>query len=122
MLKKCVSIGTIYKGGIKCFGIFKRLLHTGADWVLVVLGFNNCERQGTAVIQNKISALFLSAKNSFAAHDNPAGGKTILFANLLLQIPAGIRKRRENEFGANILLGKFFFRKVGHRFTLNVLL
>jgi len=33
--------------------------------------------------------------------------------NLSLQIPAGVRKRRKNEFRANILLGKFFFEKSG---------
>jgi len=109
MLKKRIAIPTIDKWNIKRFGIFKRLLHTGADRMFIVLGLNNCERQVAAVIKNKIGAFFLSAKNSFAAHDNPAGGEAILLANLLLQIPSGSSQRRENKFGANILLGKFFF-------------
>ena len=84
MLKKCITIGTIDKWNIKRLGIFKRLLHTGADRMFVVFGLNNCEWQMATVIKNKIGAFFLSAKNGFAAHDNSAGGKAILLADLLL--------------------------------------
>ena len=50
MLKKCITIGTIDKWNIKRLGIFKRLLHTGADRMFIVFSLNDCERQMAAMI------------------------------------------------------------------------
>ncbi|MNC76371.1 hypothetical protein D3C75_1280800 [compost metagenome] len=56
MEEEAVAIAGEYERHIQRLGITERLLHTGAERVLVVLGLDNRQRQVGLVIQDVVGA------------------------------------------------------------------
>src|SRR4051812_19272734 len=70
VLKKCIAIRTKRKRHIKNLGILKRLLHSIADRVIVVLGLNHSDRDIRLVVQNVIGFLSFATPSGLAANND----------------------------------------------------
>ncbi|MDT4838060.1 hypothetical protein FQZ97_718060 [compost metagenome] len=106
--QEAIAIAGKHEGHVQRLGITESLLHAGADGVLVVLGFDNCDGQVGLVIKNEVSAAGLATAMQLAAHDDAALGKADFLAHLFLDVPTGLLNGRGDELGADIPLGKRF--------------
>ena len=87
MLKERVAVGTVGEGHVEDFGVFERLLHPGADGVVVVLRFEDREREIGFIGKQVVGFLGVAAFHRLATNDDAALGEVGLLADLGQQIP-----------------------------------
>src|SRR6185312_5680173 len=85
---KAVTVGGENKGDLQGAGVFEPLLHSIADAVAVVLGFNQGDGDVRLIIEDKVSLLSLAAADQLAPDDDPTLGEIDLLPDLLHVIPA----------------------------------
>ncbi|MNF66855.1 hypothetical protein D3C84_486540 [compost metagenome] len=108
MEQKAITIAGEHEGHIQRIGITQRLLHAGAERVLVVLGFNHRQRQVLVVAEQVVGTLALATAVQLATHHDSPGGKAKLFEYLLLHVPARLLNSRGDEFAADVPLSERF--------------
>ena len=69
--------------------------------MIVVLGFNNCNREIGLIEEQVIGAFLLSAGHQFATHNDATIGKGIFSAPPAL-IPSGLKESWRNETVTNV--------------------
>ncbi len=89
MKKESIAIGTEDIRHIQRSGIVQPLLHSAANAVVVVFGFNECQRHVGFKRQQEVGELPLPPFDRFPFYQDLAGCKEILFPNLMLNVPAG---------------------------------
>ncbi|AII52263.1 hypothetical protein N008_09765 [Hymenobacter sp. APR13] len=107
VLDEAVAVGTVGKRHVKQTSVGKRLLHTRAKGVLVVLGFYYGQRYAGLLIEHIVGPeLGSTLIHVVAAHLNAAVGQAHLFAQLAVYVPTGPHDGRRDELGPDILLGQ----------------
>jgi len=99
---KPVAVGGKNERNIEGYGIIEGLLHAVADAVVVVLGFDDGDRDVWFVIKDIIGALGLPAGNEFSADDDAPFGKSDFLADLHHPVPARALDGGTDEFGADV--------------------
>jgi hypothetical protein len=82
--------------------ISKRLLHPAADWMIVVLCFDDGDGKIRSEVQNEVSPFRLAALDGLPVDNDLPGGEGDFFAHLRLQVPPGPGNRRRDGFYANV--------------------
>ena len=103
-----VAVGTEDEGHVERVGVVQRLLHAGADGVVVILRLQHRQRDAGLEIEEVIGALGVAASGKLAAHDDPAFGEGDLLADLVHEVPFGRDQRRGDEFGTYVALAEGF--------------
>ncbi|MNN41588.1 hypothetical protein D3C81_1557160 [compost metagenome] len=106
MEEEAVAVAGEYERHIQRLGITERLLHTGAERVLVVLGLDNRQRQVGLVIQDVVGAARLASAVQLATDDDAPLGKADFLTDLLVQIPARRGDGRCDVFAADVTLSQ----------------
>ncbi len=109
VLQEGVAVGAVGEGNIEDLGVVQRLLHAGADGVVVVLGLDDGERDVGLVEEDVVGLLGVAALHRLAANDDPALGEVDLLADLGHQVPlVAIRadQRGRDELGADVRFGE----------------
>src|SRR3990172_11532941 len=83
--------------------------------MIVVLCFNNSDRNIRLKVENKISTLSFAPGGFVAFYKNSTVSKKDLFPDLLLNIPSGLYQRRQDELRAYISFRQIFF--ITHLFS-----
>ena len=108
MKDKAVAVGRKHERDVERHRIVERLLHPGADAVVIVLGLDNGDRNIGFVIKNVVGALGFAAGNELAPDNDAAFGEVDLFANLHHPVPARAFDGGAYELGADIALAEIF--------------
>lgn len=103
--EEAVAVGRKDEGDVERGGVIEGLLHPGADAVLVVFGFDQCDREVGFVEEDVIGTLGLAAGHDPAADGDPTFGEGMLFADLQHFVPTRAAERRCDELGANVAFG-----------------
>ena len=82
---------------------------------VVILGFDNRQRDVRLVIEQEVNSLPFTALDLFASGDDSAIGEEILFAHLRHQVPPGPFQSGHDELGADISFGHRFLIGTGHQ-------
>ena len=109
MLEEGVAVGAVGKRHVEDLGVFERLLHAGADGVVVVLGLDDGERDVRLVEEDVVGLLGLAALDGLAADDDAALGEVDLLADLGHQVPLVAvwpDDRGRDELGADVRFGE----------------
>lgn len=112
VLKEGVAVRTVGEGKVENLGIFERLRHTGSDGVVVVLGFENGEREVRFIGEEVVGFFRFTAFHRLSPHDDAALSEIRFFADLSHHIPLGVvrtHQRGRDELGADVSLGERFF-------------
>ena len=105
-----VAVGAEGERHVEDLGVVERLLHAGADGVVVVLGLDDGERDVRLVVEEVVGLLRFAALDRLAADDDPALGEVDLLANLGHHVPlaaVGADERGRDELGADVGFGEF---------------
>ena len=105
-----VAVGAVGEGHVEDLGVFERLLHAGADGVVVVLGFDDGDRDVRLVEEDVVGLLRFAAFDRLAANDDAALGEVDLLPDLGHHVPlAAVRadERGRDELGADVRFGEF---------------
>ena len=111
VLQKGVAVGAVGERHVENLGVFERLLHAGADRVVVVLGLDDGDRDVRLVVEDVVGLLGFAALDRLAADDDPALGEVGLLADLGHHVPlAAVRadERGRDELGADVRFGEGF--------------
>jgi hypothetical protein len=76
--------------------------YTCVDRVVVILGFDNGDRDVGLVIEDVVSALLRSSCMKFSPDINPPISKANFLANLCVDVPSRRQNVGRDEFGANV--------------------
>ena len=110
MLQEGVAVGTVGEWHIENLGVSESLLHAVADRVVVVLRFQNGERNVWFVGEDVVRLLRLPTLNCLATHDDATFREVGFLTNLGHQVPL---TRADNggrdELAADVCLGEGFF-------------
>ncbi|MNN23437.1 hypothetical protein D3C81_1368350 [compost metagenome] len=106
MEEKTVTVAGEHERQIQRLGITERLLHSSAEGMLVVLGFDNSQRQVGLVIQDVVCATRFAPAVQLATDDDAALGKADFLTDLLVQIPASCGDGRRDVFAADVTLSQ----------------
>ena len=106
MEHEAVAVRGENEGNIKRRGVVEALLHAVADRMIVVLRFNQRDRDIRLVIEYEVGLFGLAARDQLAAHDDPALGEIDLFANLQHLVPARALDGGQNELRADVAFRK----------------
>ncbi len=107
--QKTIAIGAEDEGYLQHFRIGQCLLHSVADRMAIVLGFDYGDGDIGLVEQHIISPFMFGAGVELAANDYPAFGKGKFFQDLGGYIPSRLLQGRRDELGADVALGELFF-------------
>ena len=111
VLQKRIAVRAVGKGDVENLRVFERLLHPGADGVVVVLPLDDGEREVRPVIEQVVGLLGFTAFHGLAAHDDAALGEIRLLADLGHQIPFVVILSNQcggDELRADVRLGESF--------------
>ena len=106
-----VAVGAVGEGDVENLGVFERLLHAGADGVVVVLGLDDGDRDVGLVEEKVVGLLGFAALDRLAANDDAALGEVVLLPNLghhIPFVPALADKCGRDELGADVRFGEAF--------------
>lgn len=106
MEQEAAAVGREDEGHLQRLGIVQRLLHAGAERQRGLLDLDDRDRLVRQVVEHDVGAPPVATGVQPAAHDDAALGEAHLLAHLAPQIPAGLLQRRNDELGADILLGQ----------------
>ncbi len=109
VLEEGIAVGAVGERNVEDLGVFERLLHAGADGVVVVLGLDDGDRDVRLVEEDVVGLLGLAALDRLAANDDAALGEVDLLANLGHHVPlAAVRadERGRDELGADVRFGE----------------
>ena len=87
MFEEGVAIGAVGKGNVEDLGVFERLLHTGADGMIVVFRFDDGDRDARLVEKKVVGLLGFAALDRLAANDDTALREIDLLPKLGHHIP-----------------------------------
>ena len=103
---EAVAVGRKHERNVQRFGIAQRLLHAVADGVVVVLGFDQGDRNVRLVLEDVVGPLARAPANQVAAHDDAAPGEAHLLADLRHLVPPGPAQGGRDELGADVAFGE----------------
>src|SRR5690606_3502161 len=109
MFNKSSPVGGVHKWDIQHLTILQDLLHSSAQWLRVLLRFNNGNWEVWMPFRVKqiIGSFFLFTCNLVSINDNLPIGKGYFFANLCHDVPTSTLKRRSYVFSTYITFTKF---------------
>jgi len=88
MEEKTIPIAAEHEGYIQGITVAQSLLHTGAQAVFVILGFDDGKRHVLLVLEHIISAAPLTTDMQPTTDDDSTRSERKLFTHLALYIPA----------------------------------
>ena len=108
MFEEGVTIGAVGKRDVEDLGVFERLLHAGADGVIVVFRFDDGDRDAWLVEEKVVGLLGFTALDRLAANDDTALGEVDLFPKLGHHMPlaAWADQCGGDELGADVRFGE----------------
>ena len=112
MLQEGVTIAAVGERHVQDLGVLQGLLHSVANFVVVVLGFDDGERKVGFEEKQVIRLLGLPALDRLASDDDATHGEISFFPDLSHQIPTrSLRpaQRRSDKLGSNVRFGEGFF-------------
>ncbi|MCU0684831.1 MAG: hypothetical protein MUF34_21735 [Polyangiaceae bacterium] len=107
--EKPVAVRSERKGHVEHLGVVERLLHAGAEAMLVVFGLDDRDRQVRPVVEHVVGAAPPRSRAGFAPRQHPPSGKLDLFANLGLHVPACSHECGRDELRADVSLRECLF-------------
>ena len=87
MKEEAVAIGGENKRDVEDFGIIDSLLHTTAEGLLVILGFDNGYGEVGFEIDDIVGTFAFAFDNGLATHGDTAISEVNFFSNLCLNTP-----------------------------------
>ena len=87
MPQKSVAVGAECKWDVKKLGVIKRLLHSIADRMIVILRFNDCDGDVWFVVKQLINFLSLTAFDAPTSNNDRPVCKIDFLTNLRHHIP-----------------------------------
>ena len=87
MFQKRVTVRAISKGKIENLGIFKRLLHTSANTVIIVFRFDDGDRNPRLVIKKIVGFFGFTAPYGLTANDYAPFREVDLLSKLGHDVP-----------------------------------
>lgn len=112
MFEESVAVRTVGEWKVENLSVFKRLLHPIADRVIVVLCFDDGERDIWFVGKDVVGFLRFPSLYGLAAHDYAALREVGLLANLGHQVPLFTISANEcggDELGPNVRFSMLLF-------------
>jgi hypothetical protein len=108
VFEKRISVRAVDERDIEDFGVAQRLLHACAERMVVVLRFDQRQRNARLVIEDVVGLPGLATFDELAANDDPALREVHLFTNLRHEVPtcgpAG--QCRRDVLGSNVGFGQ----------------
>lgn len=113
MKQESVAVGRKSERHVEGFRIAYRLLHSAANRVGIILGFDYREGEVRAVVQKVVRPLFLSSCGDRAAYDDATGREAVLAPYLRILIPPGFFQRRGDVPIAYLCFAQGFLARQG---------
>lgn len=107
--QKTIATGTEDEGYLQHFRIGQCLLHTVADRMAIILGFDYGDWNIGLIEQHIIGSFMFGAGVQLSTNDYPAFSKGKFFEDLGDYIPPSLFQSRCDELGADVALGELFF-------------
>ena len=108
VLMEGVTVRAVGESQVEHFRVAERLLKAIGNGMVVVLGFDDGEREVRLEVENVVGPLLLSPLDRSTLDDHPAGSDRLLLAELRLHVPPGIHDGRRDELRADIALAQSF--------------
>ena len=108
MFQEGVAIGAVGKRDVEDLGVLERLLHAGADGVVVVLRFDDGDRDARLVVEKVVGLLRFAALDRLAANDDTTLREVDFLAKLGHHVPLAVRGDEcgGDELGADVRFGE----------------
>ncbi len=109
MEQEAIAVGAEHKRDIQRSSVVQALLHAAADTMVVVFGFDDRQWDVGFPRQQEVGILPFASFDGLAAYMYLARREVILFANLILNVPASRSDSRHNKLGADVAFTELLF-------------